>query len=212
MTTPTAQNTPPPEFTNFNDRLRYQTRGLTQWLGQQGLRLGLHPDLVTILGLVVVAIAAWLAAGGQFLAAGIVFLLATPLDALDGAIAREMNRKNRFGKLLDSTLDRYADGFMFFGIAYYYAASGQMTVMAVAIAALIGAYLVSYVRARAEGLGIGSIIKDGIFDRLTRIVILIIMLLTGWVIPGLVILAVGSHLTALQRILIVYRATREDGI
>lgn len=211
LTTPTAQNTPP-EFTNFNDRLRYQTRGLTHWLGQQGLKLHLHPDTITIFGLVVVGIAALLAAGGWFFASGIVFLLATPLDALDGAIAREMNRTNRFGKLLDSTLDRYADGFMFFGIAYYYAASGQMPVMAVAVAALIGAYLVSYVRARAEGLGIGSIIKDGVFDRLTRIVILIIMLLTGWVIPGLVILAIGSHLTALQRILIVYRATRDDGI
>ncbi len=211
MTNSTAQDTPPPEFTNFNDRLRYQTRGLTQWMGQQGLRLHLHPDTVTILGLLVVAISAWLASQGLFFASGIVFLLATPLDALDGAIARAMNRTSRFGQLLDSTLDRYADGFIFFGIAYYYAALGQTNTMAVTVAALIGAYLVSYVRARAEGLGIGSIIKDGIFDRLTRIVILIVMLLTGWMIPGLILLAVGSHMTAIQRILIVYRATREDG-
>jgi CDP-diacylglycerol---glycerol-3-phosphate 3-phosphatidyltransferase len=111
--------------------------------------------------------------------------------------------------LLDSTLDRYADGFMFFGIAYYFAARGQLNEMTLAITALIGAFVVSYVRARAEGLDIGSI-REGFFDRVVRSIVLVAMLLTGWIVPGLVILAVGNHVTALQRILIVYRATRSD--
>jgi CDP-diacylglycerol---glycerol-3-phosphate 3-phosphatidyltransferase len=199
----------PPRFNTLSERLRYQSRGLTDRLGQQGKRLGINPDLVTILGLAVVLIAAWLASQGQFLASGIVFILGAPFDVLDGAIARALNRKNRFGALLDSTLDRYADGFMFFGLAYYFAARAQMAEMALAGFALIGAFAVSYVRARAEGLDIGSI-KEGWFDRTMRTLVLILALLTGLVVPGLVILAVGNHLTAIQRILIVYRATRAD--
>lgn len=155
-------------------------------------------------------VVAWIVAQGQFLLSGIVLILGMPLDTLDGAIARAMNRQNRFGALLDSTLDRYADGAMFFGLAYYFAARGQLNEMILAITALIGAFAVSYVRARAEGLDIGSI-KEGVFDRVVRTLILIAMLLTGLVVPGLMILAVGNHLTAIQRILIVYQATRSDG-
>jgi phosphatidylglycerophosphate synthase len=185
-------------------------RPLTTWFGAQGARLGIDPDVITLLGMVVVLIAAWLAAQGNFFAAGIVLILGTPLDTLDGAIARAINRKNRFGALLDSTLDRYADAFMFAGIAYYFAARGQLNEMALALIALIGAYGVSYVRARAEGLDIRSI-KEGFFDRVVRTIILIVMLLTGLIVPGLVILAIGNHVTAIQRILIVYQITRADG-
>jgi phosphatidylglycerophosphate synthase len=198
-----------PHAITFTERLRQQAHPLTTWLGQQGARLGIHPDVVTILGLVVALIAAWLAARGDFFASGIVLILGAPLDTLDGAIARAMNRQNRFGALLDSTVDRYADGVMFFGLAYYFAARGQLNEMALAVVALIGAFAVSYVRARAEGLDIGSI-KEGWFDRVVRTLILIVMLLTGLIVPGLVILAVGNHFTALQRVAIVYQATRHD--
>lgn len=199
----------PPPFTSLSERLRYETRGLTSQLGRAGVRLGLHPDVITVVGLLVVIGAAALAAAGSFFASGIVFILGVPLDVLDGAIARAMQRKNRFGALLDSTLDRYADGFMFFGLAYYFAARSQLTEMSVAVLALIGAFAVSYVRARAEGLDIRSI-KEGAFDRFARTVILILTLLTGWIVPGLIILAIGNHLTALQRIYIVYQLTRGD--
>jgi phosphatidylglycerophosphate synthase len=205
-----SQNETAPRTLTLTERLRQQARPLTTRLGQQGARLGIHPDVVTIFGLVVVLIAAWLAARGDFFASGVVLILGAPLDTLDGAIARAMNRQNRFGALLDSTVDRYADGVMFFGLAYYFAARGQLNEMALAVIALIGAFAVSYVRARAEGLDIGSI-KEGWFDRVVRTLILIVMLLTGLVVPGLVILAVGNHLTALQRIVIVYQATRGDG-
>jgi CDP-diacylglycerol---glycerol-3-phosphate 3-phosphatidyltransferase len=193
--------------TSLQDILRYRTRGLTTWFGTRGAKMGISPDAITVLGLGVVLISAVFAAQGQFLLAGIVFMLGTPLDALDGAIARAMNRQDRFGALLDSTLDRYADGFIFCGIAYYYASRGQLDIMLLAMVALIGAYCVSYVRARAEGLDVRSI-KDGYFDRLVRTIILMIMLLTGWIVPGLVILAVGNHITAIQRIMIAYRLTR----
>ncbi len=194
----------------LSERLRAYARPVTTWFGQQGARLGIDPDVITMLGLVVVLIAAWLAAQGSFFAAGIALILGAPLDTLDGAIARAINRKNRFGALLDSTLDRYADALMFAGIAYYFAARGQLNEMALALIALIGAYGVSYVRARAEGLDIRSI-KEGFFDRVVRTIILIVMLLTGFIVPGLIILAIGNHLTAIQRILIVYQITRTDG-
>src|SRR5258708_29816569 len=198
---------PLPRPKSLNESLRYYTRDITSWLGRQGRRLGLNPDMVTIAGLVVVIIAAWLAARGDFLASGIVLILGTPLDVLDGAIARAMQRKNRFGAVLDSTLDRYADGFMFAGLAYYFAAHAQLNEMLLALLALVGAYGVSYVRARAEGVDIESI-KEGWFDRFMRTVVLILMLVTGLVVPGLVILAIGSHLTALQRLWLGLRPNR----
>src|SRR5438045_461419 len=92
--------TPPPQMNSFNDWLRYQTRGVTSMMGRVGTRLGLHPDAVTIAGLLIVFIAAWLTARGDFFIAGMVLILGMPLDALDGAIARAMNRRNRFGALL----------------------------------------------------------------------------------------------------------------
>src|SRR5258706_2627349 len=203
------EQTPPPQMNSFNDWLRYQTRGLTTTMGRVGTRLGLHPDLVTVAGLLIVFLAAWLAARGDFFWSGVVLILGMPLDALDGAIARAMNRRNRFGALLDSTLDRYADGVMFFGLAYYFAAHGQMNEMALAVIALIGAFGVSYVRERAEVLNIRSI-KEGLFDRFVRTVVLIVMLLTGLIIPGLVVLALGNHLTAIYRMWVVFQATRSD--
>lgn len=199
----------PPRFNTVTDFLRYQTRDFTSWIGKLGVALHIHPDAVTILGLVVVIGAAWLAAEGLFFAAGMTLLIGLPLDALDGAIARAMNRKNRFGALLDSTLDRYADAFIYFGIAYYYAANGSPNLMALSIFAMIGAYGVSYVRARAEGLAIGSI-KEGLFDRVVRSIVVIGMLLTGQIVIGLAVLALGNHVTALHRLLIVYHATLAD--
>jgi CDP-diacylglycerol--glycerol-3-phosphate 3-phosphatidyltransferase len=194
----------------LSERLRVLFRPLLEWAGQQGARLGIDPDAVSLLGLAVVLGASILVAQGSFLAAGMVLILGALLDIIDGAIARAINRKNRFGALLDSSLDRFGDGFLFCGLGYYFAARGQFIEMGLALLALIGAYVVSYVRARAEGLGIGPI-KAGLFDRLVRTILLIVMLLTGWVLPGLVILAAGNNLTAVQRILVAYRMTRPDG-
>ena len=194
---------------SFNERLRVLFHPITGWFGRQGARLGINPDVVSLAGFGFVLVAAWLAASGNILLSGIVLIPGFLLDTIDGAIARAAKRNNNFGPLLDSTLDRYADGFIFCGLAYYYASQGQMNESALAMLALIGAFVVSYVRARAEGLGIGSI-KTGWFDRFIRSVILAVALVTGWVVPGLLILAVGTHLTALQRLVIGYRETHLD--
>lgn len=191
---------------SFNDRLRVLFRPVTDWFGQLGARLGINPDVVSLAGFIFVVAASFLAAGGNILLSGIVLIPGFLLDTVDGAIARAMERKNNFGQLFDSTLDRYADGFIFCGLAYYFASQGKMSEAALAMVALVGSFVVSYVRARAEGIGIGSI-KAGWFDRFIRSVILAAALVTGLVVPGLLILAVGSHVTALQRLVIGYRET-----
>jgi len=191
---------------SFNERLRVLFRPVTDWFGQVGARLGINPDVVSLTGFAFVVVASLLAAGGDILLSGIVLIPGFLLDTIDGAIARAVERKNNFGPLLDSTLDRYADGFIFCGLAYYFASQGQMNESVLAMLALVGAFVVSYVRARAEGIGIGSI-KAGWFDRFIRSIILAAALVTGWVVPGLLILAVGSHLTAIQRLVIGYQET-----
>ncbi|MCS6872304.1 MAG: CDP-alcohol phosphatidyltransferase family protein [Anaerolineae bacterium] len=196
-------------FRSPSEFLRYVASGLMTRLGQLGARLGWQPNAITLLGILPTLIAALLAASGQFFAAGVVLLIGAPLDALDGAVARAKGCETRFGALLDSTVDRYTDALMLSGIGYAFAQAGDLLNMLLAFGALSGAYAVSYVRARAEGLGIGSI-KDGLFDRAARIIVLILALLTGALTLGLLVLTIGGHLTALQRLWIAHRATRDD--
>lgn len=188
--------------------VRVQTSGLTGRIGSVGQRLGVSPDAVTIAGALLAIVAAALSAAGLFLPAGILLTAAALSDVLDGAIARAMKRRSRFGALLDSSLDRYADGLLLLGVVVFFAQRVEVVGVLTAGFALIGAYSVSYVRARAEGLGIEC--KDGLFSRFERTILLIVALLTGWILPGVFILAIGSNLTALQRVLHVYRATHMD--
>lgn len=193
----------------LTDWVRLYTGGLTNRLGHQLHALGIHPDFITTLGLATVAIAAIFIAQGEFFWAAIIMIAGMPLDALDGAVARAMQRTNKFGAFLDSTLDRYADGFIFMGFATYFSDQGDQTMMLVSMAALLGSILVSYTRARSEGLDIDC--KVGLMTRMERVFILLAMLLTGYVTVGLWVLAVGTHFTVLQRGWRVYQATKQPG-
>lgn len=194
----------------LTDRLRYQLRGVTQAAGQAGWRMGINPDAVTIAGLVLVMVASVFVAQGQFLVAGVLLIVGMPLDMLDGAIARAMNRQSRWGAFLDSALDRFADGFLLLGVMVWFSGRGAQPELIVTGLALIGAFCVSYTRARAEGLQIAC--KEGVFSRVERSIVQVVMLLTGWIVPGVIILAIGNNFTALQRIWLVYRATRADEV
>src|SRR5262245_9959817 len=105
----------------FQDRVRAATKAITNTAGESLHRMGVHPDVITVAGLVVVALASAFIAQGRLTLAGIALLLGLPLDALDGAVARAMGRTDRRGAVLDSTLDRVADGLIFTGLAYYFA-------------------------------------------------------------------------------------------
>jgi CDP-diacylglycerol--glycerol-3-phosphate 3-phosphatidyltransferase len=193
-------------FETLSDLMRYLTGGLTTRIGKLLSAWGVHPDLITFVGLLFVAGAAYVIAQGEFFWGALILLIGMPLDAIDGAVARAMNRRDRFGALWDSTLDRYADGFVFLGLAYYYGGQSNQTAVALSMAAMLGTQLVSYVRARAEGLNLTC--KVGLFTRMERVFVILIMLLTGWTIAGLWVLAIGTNFTVLQRIWHVYRTLK----
>jgi len=197
----------PRQFNTLTDYMRYRTGGLTSAVGRWLYARGVHPDLITFVGLLVVAAAALLASQGKFFWAAIVIIAGAPLDAVDGAVARAMGRTDKFGALWDSVLDRYADGFLFTALAYYYSKAGNQTAMLLAVLALLGTELVSYARARAEGIDIDC--KVGLFTRMERMVVILAMLLTGYVIAGLWILAIGTNFTVAQRVWHVYRVIQQ---
>lgn len=203
--------TPPPpaaQPVTLTDRLRKLTHAILHPLGAFFHRLGIHPDHVTIAGTVLVGAAAILIAFGQLTGGALLLLLALPFDALDGAIARAMQRKGKFGALLDSSLDRYADAVIFAGLGYHFAVQGRLELLALSFAALVGSYGVSYVRARAEGLGVD--VKIGLFSRIERIgVILVMLFIPDLLAVGLIVLAVGTNLTTFQRLSYVYRVLKQ---
>lgn len=190
----------------FTEWVRSVIRDRMGELGRTLHRLGVHPDMITLLGLAIVGIASVIIARGQFQLGGIILVLGLPLDAVDGAVARAMGRKGNFGGVLDSTLDRYADAFIFGGLSYYFAVQGQFDNMLLCFAALAGSFVVSYVRARAGEAGLS--VKVGLLDRFVRVIIIVTLLLVPpLAILGLWVLAIGANFTALQRIWYVYRNT-----
>ena len=117
--------------------VRAQIRGFMHMIGTTLHNLGVHPDMITVAGLVVVGIAAYFIAQGQFQLGGVILIVGLPLDAVDGAVARAMGRKDKFGGILDSTLDRYADALIFGGLSYYFAVANRFDHMLLALAACI---------------------------------------------------------------------------
>lgn len=193
-----------PSPTTFSDRMRALFAGITRQAGMAVHQRGVHPDTITIIGTVIVGLGSVCLALGQFQWGGILFLLSLPLDALDGAVARAMGRTDRRGAVLDSTLDRYADGFIFGGLAYYFASVGEPNYVLLTIIALIGTFVVSYVRARAGEADLS--VKIGLFSRLERVIVLLVMfLIPSLLIVGLWILALGTNITGIQRLWYVYK-------
>lgn len=190
----------------FTDWVRAQIRDRMADLGGLLHRWGIHPDMITIAGFITVIVAAIIIGSGQLVLGGIVLVLGLPLDAVDGAVARAMGRTDKFGAILDSTLDRYADALIFGGLSYHFAVQGRFDHMLLALAALTGGFAVSYVRARAGEAGLS--VKVGLLDRFVRVIIIVAVLLVPLLMtPGLWVLAIGTNFTALQRMWYVYKNT-----
>ena len=146
--------------------------------------LGFTPNALTLIGLAICAASAVLVATGYLIAGGILLLLASAFDILDGAVARVTGKVYRYGAFLDSTTDRYAESFTYM--------------------ALTGSLLVSYVRARAQSLGF--VCDGGIFARPERVVLTVVgLLVPPLLFACLVTLAVLTNVTAVQRIWFVWR-------
>lgn len=168
--------------------------------------LEVNPNFFTTIGFILTIGAAILFATGFLRIAGVIVLLAGTFDIIDGKVARATNRVTKFGALYDSTLDRYAEVIMFFGLAFYFVKEEWfITSVAVSIA-LGGSIMVSYVRARAEALGFQA--KVGIMQRPERIVYLgfgaIFHVYT--LIFAILLIAVLANVTAIQRIYHVWVA------
>jgi CDP-diacylglycerol--glycerol-3-phosphate 3-phosphatidyltransferase len=188
---------------------RKATAKLRQNIGEGIHKLGIHPDAVSLAALLFCLFAAIAIADGRFVLAGWLMLASGFFDIADGAVARVRGEARVFGAVLDSTLDRYADGFIFFSFSYYFASQNRMEWMLLSFAALMGSYVVSYVRARASGADVNVTVKNGWFTRLERLMIVIIALwLHNWLLlPALWLLAIGTNITALQRLWIVRQKT-----
>jgi CDP-diacylglycerol--glycerol-3-phosphate 3-phosphatidyltransferase len=155
------------------------------------------PNAITVFGLGVTAAAAYVIATGGLFWGGVILLAGSALDALDGELARQTGRVSVFGAFLDSSIDRAQEGLLFMGVALYYHTAGSMWGVGLSFLALIGSYMVSYTRARAEGLGFKG--EFGFMSRPMRIIFLGVSLLAGWPLPVLVVIALLSALTAVQR-------------
>lgn len=171
-------------------------------------RLKLHPNTVTILGCLLNLGAGLVAASGHPRLAGAAMWLASSTDALDGTLARATATQSRFGAFLDSTLDRLSEGAVLFGLTIWMLRVGMTTGVLLAFVALLGSVMVSYTRARAEGVGYEC--KVGLFTRPVRVLILGLGMLAGWVEPVLGLLAVLTWVTVAQRILYVYRSSQQS--
>jgi CDP-diacylglycerol--glycerol-3-phosphate 3-phosphatidyltransferase len=170
-------------------------------------RLGLSPNGVTILGFFMTAAVAAVLATGRLRISGALLILTLGADALDGALARLTGTASRFGAFLDSTLDRWAEVVLYGALVWYYLKLGQDTAVLLATGAMAASLLVSYTRARAEGVGLEC--KEGLLTRFERMAILILGLIFNLVVPALWIIAGLAGLTAIQRIWVTWQAARK---
>ena len=176
------------------------TRRVIAALMAKATRIPVTGNQVTALGFVVNAAAAVLVYRGDFIAGGVVFLLGSILDIFDGAIARARGEAGPKGALFDSVLDRVSEAVMLGAIALVFAREDEKIALLAVIAALTGSLLTSYIRARAEALGLDG--THGLMARAERVVLIAAALLfapLGALPWGIILLAILSALTVLQR-------------
>jgi CDP-diacylglycerol--glycerol-3-phosphate 3-phosphatidyltransferase len=168
---------------------------------------GVTPNAVSLVGFLGNVAAAVLVASGWLVAGGLVLLVASALDFLDGGLARATGRSTKFGGVLDSTLDRLSEAVLLFGVQWYAIERGLAQEALLAFVAVVGSLMVSYVRARVEAAG--GQMTDGIFTRPERVVVMVAALVTGYLRVGLWVLAVVSVFTAAQRLYLAQAAVSD---
>lgn len=177
------------------------------------VQLKIHPNYVSLAGFLA-GLLVGLFYGFDYPVWALVFLLVSGMmDILDGKVATNGNRKTRFGAIFDSSLDRYSEFAMYLGLGFYFRHHWILWVLALAF---LGSTMVSYTKARAEGLGFQC--QLGIMQRAERLVLLILGTLLGLIINRfdqvmiitIIILAIASNLTAIQRIVFVYQQEKRE--
>jgi len=172
-------------------------------------KTGVTPNALTLINLALNVVAAYVIATGHFLPGGILVLVSGFFDLLDGALARFAKQATKFGAILDSTVDRMSEAAILFGLLIWYSGHEGRLEVALIFTVLIGSFLVSYVRARAEGLGWQC--QVGLFTRAERVIVLAIGLLVNQVLIVLCILVVFVFVTVGQRLVYLWRQGRVAG-
>jgi CDP-diacylglycerol--glycerol-3-phosphate 3-phosphatidyltransferase len=178
--------------------------GISDAVGRTVARTGLTPNVLSCFGLAGNAAAAVMVARGELLWGGVVFIVFSVLDLLDGAVARATGRATPYGAVLDAVFDRLSEGAVLAGCAWHFAENGEQVQVTLTFAALVGSICVSYLRARAEAEGLSM--REGFFRRQERVVLLGAGLLFGVLTYAMWPLAVLTHLTVVQRFVMLARA------
>ena len=172
-------------------------------------RSGIKPNALTFINLSLNIVAAYIIAGSHFVLGGVLVLVSGLFDLLDGALARFTGQTTRFGAILDSTVDRISEAAILCGLLIWYIPQGAKIEIVLILAVLIGSFLVSYIRARAEGLGLQC--QIGLFTRAERVIVLAVGLLVNQVFITLCVLAVLIYITVIQRLLYLWKQTKFKG-
>lgn len=189
------------------------------------IKMGITPNMVTTIGFVGNVVAAFLFIHASQLTSismgfswigwgGAILLFSGLFDMMDGRLARLGNMSTTFGAFWDSTLDRYSELFSLFGITLYLMTASGIGAGVITFLALVGSIMVSYVRARAEGLGIEC--KVGLMQRPERVVVTALAaIITGmtsnlwWLIGGMTLIAVLANITAFWRVAHCYKQLKD---
>ena len=185
----------------FTEKCRQWFKGFGDNAAAFLLKLGLTANMVTVIGCLGHIGACWLAYKGQYTWAGVLLIVFAVFDFFDGTMARMSTggKGTKFGAVLDSSTDRYAEFLIFGGILLNNAAKQNLLMTAVCVAAMMGAFLVPYTRAKGEIYGLDM--RLGIMSRLERYIVLVACLLIGYPNIAMIVIAVFANITAIQRLL-----------
>lgn len=170
--------------------------------------LGVHPNTITLFGMLLQIGIGVLFGLGYLTLGGWLLLALSPVDALDGLLARMLGKQSRFGAFLDSTIDRISDAALILGLAAHYIGTGDSLYVALLLLSLVASMMISYVRARAESLGFSC--KGGLLTRMERIVLIGALSAFGLHVPLVWALAALAVFTVVQRIVYVYGVSRKE--
>ena len=192
-------------------RLRSLLNPIVDGIARVFVNLGFSPSGLTVIGVLVACVAAALIARGMLAAGGVVVLVAGVFDMFDGAVARMTNRATKFGALFDSVMDRVSEAVVLLGLLWFYLDDGEQLGAVLVYVSIVGSTMVSYVRARAEGLGIEC--KGGLMQRPERVASLGVGIIVGqwWEPAVLVVLGVIAVLTVVTTVQRVVETARGAG-
>ena len=193
----------------ISERIGTYVRGYLLQVGRLIARTGVTPNQLTLIGLGLNVIVAIVIATGEFRLGGVLLLVASAFDMLDGAVARATQAISKVGGFLDSTLDRYSEVVVYLGVLIYLLDTDDArTASILIVVASTGALMISYARAKAESIGYTASV--GLAARPERVVLLALFLVFGWTIWALWLLALVTHITAITRIVHVWRLASQD--